>query len=265
MKHITLLAVGALAASAAVAQPRLFAVDGLNLVELNPNTGGIINSTALSGGVSGSQGALAYDPGTDTLYMASTTNDNLWSINYNTGAATVIGDFNVTSTVVMHGMEWANGRLYGHSSSVAGGGNFYEINPLTGQATALGTTVPGGSFGSMGWDSVNSIMYFMDTASVGGRMLYTMSLTDGALTLVGPNNSANQTGVGMAFDPLFGMLAINNSGTDTLSSINLASGNATLIGVTGTGNALSLAFVPTPGAASLLSLAGLAALRRNRR
>ncbi|MGD9693423.1 MAG: hypothetical protein AB7G17_07760 [Phycisphaerales bacterium] len=264
MKHIALLSVSALAASAALAQPRLFAVDGTNLVELNPNTGATITSMALTGGVSGSQGALAYDPGTDTLYMASTTNDNLWRIDYNTGAATVIGDFGVGSAVVMHGMEWANGRLYGHSSSAAGGGNFYEINPATGVASVLGTTVPSGSFGSMGWDSVNSVMYFMDVASA-GRMLYTMSLTDGALTLVGPNNSGGQAGVGMAFDPLFGMLAISNSGSDTLYSINLATGNATAIGITGTGNALSLAFVPTPGAASLLSLAGLAALRRNRR
>ncbi len=264
MKHIALLSVSALAASAAIAQPRLFAIDGTSLVELNPNTGATINSTALTGGISGSSGALAYDAGTDTLYMASTTNDNLWRINYNTGVGTLVGDFNVGSAVVMHGMEWANGRLYGHSSSASGGGNFYEINPLTGQATALGTTVPSGSFGSMGWDSVNSTMYFMDVASA-GRNLYTMSLTDGALTLVGPNNSGNQAGAGMAFDPLFGMLAINNSGTDTLYSINLATGNATLIGVTGTGNALSLAFVPTPGAASLLSLAGIAALRRNRR
>lgn len=264
MKHITLIAVGALASAAAVAQPRLLAIDGLNLVELNPTTGAIMNSIALSGGISGSSGALAYDPGSDTLYMASTTNDNLWRINYNTGVGTLIGDFNVGTAVVMHGMEWANGRLYGHSSSASGGGNFYEINPLTGQATALGTTVPSGSFGSMGWDSINSIMYFMDVAST-GRSLYTMDLTNGALTLVGPNNSGNQTGVGMAFDPLFGMLAINNSGTDTLSSIDLATGNATLIGITGTGNALSLAFVPTPGAASLLSLAGLAALRRHRR
>lgn len=261
----------ALAAAAALAMPgvamaqlRLLGVDtsGNNLVEINPATGA---ATVLGPiiGATGTVGGLAYDAATDTLYLSSTGNDNLWRLDYNTRVATLIGNFNVGSTVVMHGLEWHSGlgTLFGHSSSAASGATFFEINPATGQATPVATSGISG-FGSMGYVASTNTMYIADT--VGDRLL-TIDVLTGATTVVGPYGIAasNQIGIGMAYAPELGMFATDNN-TDSLYRLDLATGAATLIGAQGTSNVLSLVFVPTPSTAVLLGLGGVALARRRR-
>lgn len=235
--------------SAAAAPPRLFMAEGTDLKELDPLSGAVIGTVTMSQSV-GSIGGLAYYRPTDTLYLGSTTNDNLWKLNYSTGQLTLIGPYNVGNADVMHGLEVdGDGQLWGYSSAAAGGFRFFRIDPATGQATGVsnpGFTGPG----SMGWDSSTSTMYLIDTV---GDNLYTIDRASGAVAIVGPLLpsvvTSTQVGVGMAYHPSFGMYAVNNSGTDTLWRINLETGAATFIGNTGTGNAINLAFVDPPGPA----------------
>lgn len=250
------------AASGVFAQSRLFGIDGLNLVELNPSTGAVMNSTPITGGLSGSIGGLAYNAATDTMYLSSTTLDNLWTINYNTGAATLVGGYNLGGTEVMHGLGIDNaGQLYGYSTNAAAGARFFSINSSTGQAT--GISDPGfGGFGSLSFVAATSTMYLADT--VGDRLL-TIDRITGAATPVGLFGVAAQVGVGLAYDPAFGMLAANNTGTDSLYSLNLQTGAATLIANLTTTNILSLEFVvPAPGTLALLGLGGIMCGRRRR-
>ncbi len=254
------LLVGA-ASAAAYAQSRLFGVDGLNLHELNPVTGAILNTTPITG-APGVVGGLAYHAASDTLYLTSTSLDNLWTLNYTTGVATQVGLYNVGATVVMHGLGIDNtGQLYGYSTNPASAARFFSIDRNTGQAT--GISDPGfAGFGSLGFVAATSTMYVADTV---GDQLFSIDRTTGVTTLVGPFGVASQVGVGMAYDPAFGMLAVNNSGTDALYSLNLQTGAATLIANLTTSNMLSLEFViPAPGAAAVVGLGGLALLRRRR-
>src|SRR5690349_14708742 len=91
------------ACAAASAQATLYAVDGANLLTLDPATGATLTSTPIVPAPT-VIAALAYDSTTSTMYMSSTTQDNLWTVNLTTGAATLVGLYNVGATVVMHGL-----------------------------------------------------------------------------------------------------------------------------------------------------------------
>lgn len=248
-------------AGAASAQSRLYGVDGANLLELNPTTGAVIGTTPITG-APGTVGGLAYDANTGTMFLSSTSLDSLWTLNISTGVATQIGGYG-NAAVVMHGLEVDDtGQLYGYSTNAANGARFFSIDRNTGLAT--GISDPGfGGFGSMGYVAATGTMYISDTV---GDQLLTINRTTGVVTPIGLHGFASQIGVGMAYDPTFGMLAVNNSGTDALYSLNLSTGAATLISNLTSGNMLSLAFIPipAPGTIVLLGVAGMFASRRRR-
>ena len=60
---------------------------------------------------------------------------------------------------------------------------------------------------------------------------------------VGAFGMTGSVGIGLAYDPGFGLLATDNI-TDSLYSLDLATGAATLIGPHGSGNIISLEFIP---------------------
>jgi hypothetical protein len=235
---------------AASAQVRLFGVDGTNLVELDTATGAVISSIPLTGGPASTVGALTYERSTDTMFVSSTSFDNLWTLDYTTGALTLIGPYNVGTAVVMHGLEVDDtGQLYGYSFAVAVGARFFSIDRVTGQATPISDPGTGG-FGSLGFVPATGTMYLGDTTL---DQLLTIDRTTGATTVVGPYGpgaaAGAQIGIALAYHPQFGMYAVNNTGTDSLWSLDLASGTATLVANLTTGNLISLAFVgdPPPG------------------
>lgn len=246
-------------ATVASGQARLYGVDGANLLELNPATGAVIGTTPIIG-TTGVVGGLAYDANTSTLFLSSTSLDSLWTLNINTGVATLIGSFG-NAAVVMHGLEIDDtGQLYGYSTNPANAARFFSIDRNTGLAT--GISDPGfAGFGSMGYVAATGTMYISDTV---GDQLLTINRTTGVVTPIGLFGVAAQVGVGMAYDPAFGMLAVNNSGTDALYSLNLSTGAATLISNLTSGNMLSLVFIPAPGTIALLGVAGVLASRRRR-
>jgi hypothetical protein len=240
----SVVAIAALAAAAgpASAQARLMGIDtsGNILVELDPATGATLNSLPVIGATS-TVGALTYDPVADTVYLSSTGNDQLWRLDYHTGAATLIGDYSVGPEVVMHGLELdtATGRLYGHSLNASSGATFFEVSKATGVATPIAISGVSG-FGSLGYVPETGRMYLAGTAN---SSLYTIDLSTGATALVGPFGVASQVGVGLAYDPAYGMLAVSNAGADALYRVNLSTGQATHIADLGTGNLISLVFI----------------------
>ena len=227
------------------AQTRLFGVDVTTLIELDPATGAVIASMPITGNPPGTTGAMAYDPATDTLFLCSTNTDNLWTLDYTTGAITLVGPFNVGTAVIMHALEVDDtGQLYGHSLFAASGARFFRVDRNTGQATPISDPGLANNFGSLAFVPSTGTMYFGDT---GGDQLYTIDRTTGAITLVGPFGAGTQISISMAYHPQLGMYAIDNWNTDSLWRLDLVTGQATHIADLATGNLISLAFV-TPAA-----------------
>lgn len=179
--------------------------------------------------------ALAIGP-SNVVYVSSTTNDSLYTLDLLTGTATLVGAYG-DPAVVMHGLEYvpSTSTLYGASSH---NGGLYVINQSTGAATLVGTSGLG-SFTNLGWNSATGVMYATNS---GTDSLYTIDLATGAATLVGPLGGPTNPN-GLAFHPGSGSLFLVDNSTDTFYALNMATGAATPIGSTGPGNLLGLAYV----------------------
>jgi DNA-binding beta-propeller fold protein YncE len=218
--------------------PHLIAVDSSrSLYEIDPATGAKTQIGTVSANAS-TCAELTIGAG-NTVYLSSTGNDSLFTVDLATGTATLVGPYG-DSAIVMHGLEYvpATDTLYGVSSHNNG---LYEINKTTGAATLIGTSGLS-SFSNLGWNSISGVMYLTNS---GADSFYTIDLATGATTLIGPLvNSTNPNGV--AFDPDTGTLYMVDNSTDTFYSIDMATGVATAIGSTGTGNLLGLAWIDGP-------------------
>jgi hypothetical protein len=215
------------------------AADNLLVIDTSTGHGAILGPLA-----DDHLAALAWDPNHGILYGSSSTTDGLFRIDPNTGATTFIGPFGGGVTL-MHGLEYdaIHNVLYGVTSFV--NLSLYSIDVTTGAATYVGNhgkpTLDGLAF-----DRGTGTMYAAETSE---QNLYTIDLGTGALHLVGPFNGpgAVQIGVGLAFDPVHGLLASDNKISDLpddeLYSIDPATGQATLVGPINHGNVLGLAFI----------------------
>jgi len=220
---------------------RLFVTNGSILNELDPVTGGLLASTPITAaaGTIGTIGALAYDVTTNKMFLSSTGNDNLWDLDYVTGVATLIGPYNVTASVVMHGLTVDDtGQLYGYSLNLASGAYFFSIDRNTGQGTPISGSHPA-SFGSLEFVASTQTMYLADLST---DSLFTIDRLTGATALVGPTGFTGSVGIGLAYDPNFGMYATNNSGMQGLYEIDLTTGAATFV-IALTGNPIATTFV----------------------
>lgn len=237
---------GSLPGGAVLAAAKMVGTDVApdSLIEIDPNTAG----TTFIGPVADPVVAgLAWDSTHKILYGSSTATSNLLRIDPDTGATAVIGPFGVT---LMHAIEYdpRTDTLYGVTAF--GTNSLYRINVTTGAATPIGPHGAGNAVG-LAFDSTAGVMYL---SSISNQSLYTVNLATGAATLVGPFNvpSGLQIGVALAFDPDLGLFAAENRASsavdDNLYRVDKATGQATLVGLTNTGNLLGMAFLT--GAAS---------------
>lgn len=185
---------------------------------------------------------LAYDFVNNVLYLTSTGNDSVFTLDVNTGTATLIGAYG-DSTIVMHGLEYdlSTGTLYGASGST--NNNFYSINTSTGAATLIGPT---------GLTSFNNLCYHVPSDTMyltnsGTDSWYTVDRTTGAATLVGALGAGVSNPNGLAYDLTTDTIYMVDNSQDNLYTIDRLTGAATLIGSTGSGNLLGLVILPPTG------------------
>lgn len=126
---------------------------------------------------------LAYDDLTDTMYACGAT--NLFTINMTTGAATIVGSFGISGSVMIGIACDGYGNMYGedlHTDSL------YSINLKTGSATLIGKFGLDLNYGQdMAFDKESGICYLSAfTVHEGNEgALYTCNLTSGATTKIG--------------------------------------------------------------------------------
>lgn len=217
----------------------LYATDGTtrSVNEIDMNTGAYGAISTVSAGVT--PASLTQNPASGTIYLGSTSNASLYSLNVSSGLATLIGGFGDAS-ILMHGLEYVetSNALYGVSSH---NGGLYTMNPATGAATLRGLTgVPG--FLSLGYDNRRGIMYGTSSST---DSLYTVNGTTGAFTLVGPlNNPINPAG--MAYNWQTDTMYVIDNIADTLYTVNLATGQATEFASLSGTNMIGLVYAGPP-------------------
>jgi len=258
--RIAILAGSLVVAGSAFAQDRMIAVDSSRILyDIDMATGAKTQFGTVSSNAGTTAGLAVGANG--VVYVSSSGNDSLYTLDLATGNATLVGAYG-DSAIVMHGLEYvaATGKMYGMSSHNNG---LYDINVSTGAATLIGTTGLT-SFSNLGWNSDTSTMYMTNS---GADSFYTIDLNSGSATLIsslgGPTNPN-----GLAYNSANGMLYMVDNSTDNLYTIDMGTGIANLIGSTGTGNLLGLAYIadpiPEPATMAVLGLGALAALRRRR-
>lgn len=254
----------------------LYAVDAqakqLLTLSTVDGTSSLVGSFDIPGGMAG----LTYDGDQDILYGSSVGDfvtpgkENLYRIDRATGAATLIGPLGVSG---MGSLTYVNGVLYGAST---GDGtpesSLYRINTTTGAATLIGNIGVwgfGGRVSGMAFNPYNNTLYgclnFFGP-DVGG--IVSIDIVTGRGTLLF-NTRPFQ---GLSFHPETGVLYGIHNGfgiqPDSLSTIDLNSQTMSLVGLTGLGSGLDLAFVPIPEPSTLaiISLAfALIAWKKARR
>lgn len=160
-----------------------------SLRTMDPNT----YATALVGatGVGGDFGDLAYNSATGTLFWApGRGNDNLYTLNMATGAATLVGAHGVSD---LFGLAYdpLTGMLYGQSSS----SSFYSLDMNAGAATLIGSNsvYPGGL-------TYNGTLGALVLSSAGTGDFYTVNPASGAATLLSVGSGFLNDN-GLAYDP----------------------------------------------------------------
>lgn len=246
MRTPSLLAPVLLALTASLSAQTLVTIDSArSLSRVDKLTGTRVafkTATAAAGTTAG----LAYDLLTNTLFLSSTSTDSLYTLDVNTGTATLVGAFG-DSTIVMHGLEadTSTGLLYGASG---GGGNFnlYTIDKTTGVATVVG---PLGltSFTNLVYDPTTNTMFATNSNT---DSWYTIDRTTGAATLVGPLNGPTNPN-GLAYDPTNNTIYLVCNNTDILYTVDRTTGATTAIGSIGSSNVLGLASIPSSGTYSV--------------
>lgn len=258
----SLAAAAALAVtSSAFSQGRLVGIDGTGIYEISMVDG----STTLIGSVSGTGiiGELTYDWNNHVLYMISTQNQNLMTLDIETGNHTVLGTFGLGTNPIMHGLEYNphTNRLYAHSGGSGHGFHLYELDTANGAASFIGTSGLT-SFHNLGYNSHTGVMYMTNSNT---DSLYTIDLATNQATLVGSlMNSTNPNS--LTFNHHTGVMYMLDNSTDNLYTLNLETGEATVVGFMGASNFLSMVYIPIPGPGGLavLALAGLVRSRRRR-
>lgn len=168
-----------------------------DLVTIDPTTGAIISSVAITGTRSGQITSLAFNALTNTLYgnttpgFGSTSGDALYSIDLATGVASFIGSIGFGNVFAL--ATDTSGALFGVSADAD---EFIRINSSTGAGTLISSIGAGGWF-DMAARPEDNVMFLSDAF---GSSLYTIDTTTGSKSLVGPYGTFSNI-AGLAFIP----------------------------------------------------------------
>lgn len=233
------------------------------LLSINQGTGA---ATAI--GMMGRQnvGDLTSNPASGVVWGIDLTsgNNSLVTINPVTGAVTsslnIVSNFNITSIA----FDSVTGVLYGNAAvafnpNLTASDILYRIDPVTGVATFVGNMGVLNVF-ALGFDN-NGVLFGI---SDNNTNLYSFSTTNADPTLRGNIDVSGH--FDLAFRPEDNTMFVSSAFSGSLYTMNPANAQRTLVGAYGAPgtNVAGLAFIPTPGAAGLLALAGLSVARRRR-
>ena len=216
---------------------RMIAIDSARRLYNVDTSTGLVTEYLTATSNAGTTGGLAYDCTSGTVYLTSTSLDSLFTLDVESGAATLIGAYGDTS-VVMHGLEWDSsmGTLYGGTSE-----RLFSIDTESGFATLIGATGVS-SFSNLGYDSDNDVMYGTNS---GADSFYSVDRSTGAFNLIGPLLGGSTNPNAMAYDSDAGIMYMMDNSQDNLYRMDLESGQAILIGDIGASlNILGLVFIP---------------------
>ncbi len=248
------------AAGTAAAAPRLVAVTGTTIYDINPITG-VFTQTGTITGAAAAIGEVAFDCETGRAWVVSTGNDTLYTLDLATGVATVVG---VTgpSTVVMHGLQYdtTNDTLYAVNSNNT---SLYSLDQTTGAGTLIGPIGAGAaSFTNIALDSRTGVLYAVSTGSVTSTnppnpgfadALFTLNRATGAGTFVGylqssdPNQSPNPNPHGLTYNKDTGAMYLIDTATNASEGfyfVDTATGQKHQIAKLPPGNFLAMAYIP---------------------
>lgn len=164
--------VGAFAGTAAASSLYAINDDGNSLVRIDPVTLAV-TTVGATGIAAGEFGDLAFDEVNQIMYwVAGRGNNNLYTINLLTGAATLVGAHGIEDEFAL-GYDGTN--LYGQSTT----GSVQRLNTANAAPTVIGsnTVYPGG----YDWNSTTNQMVLL---SAGPGSFFTINLTTGAATLL---------------------------------------------------------------------------------
>lgn len=250
----------------------------------------IAAAVAASAGSALAQGALYGVASFSTFGIQS-----LYSIDPATGAATLVGS---TGLRQISGLDWdsTNNRLV----ALTGSGDQFVINTASGASSLLVDATFGVPEGSVAFNNGTAYTTIFENlhawtgaawqqlgpsglapgADISGLdfgadgllglvtngaapdQLVSFNLATGAATVIGPTGTNAGSVGGLAYGFLGSAWYMTDGAA--LYSLDAATGAASLVGAHGVGGFSGLAFVPTPGAAALLGLGAMLAVRRRR-
>ena len=203
---ITLYAGSITAQAVPVLSAKLYAVNNFtnNLVvfDLLTNNLSVVGSLGSIGPTN--FGGMAYDSNSQTMYMVGgRNNNNLYTVDINTGSATLIGSHGVSDLLGL-AFDTQNNVLYGTQNAFSGASGFFSLNTSTGAATTIQTNIASSGRGIDGLAYDRDLDQLVGLESGGspstGGEVFEINRTTGALTSLTTQDRLRIDTNGFAYD-----------------------------------------------------------------